>query len=451
MKKLPIVSIIGRANVGKSSLFNVFLHRRVAIVHEQEGVTRDNFSMPCQIQDKSFQLMDTAGLMYFLSDKKADTINKQIRKHFQESISLSNIVLFVCDAKQGILPLDKEIAELLRTKAREKTVFLLVNKVDNEIIKENASEFYELGISKIFFISCYHKTGLKEFYDSLVESLPKKKIDLSSEKEGFQVTICGKPNVGKSSLINYLMSEERMVVDDQAGTTRDAVRCLLKRNTNEGVIHLMLYDTAGIKQKSKVKSLVELFSMFRSQEAIKNADLVLIVIDLYTEISLADKKIISIVSEIGKPCIVLGNKWDLFSGVSVKTKIEELKNKLSFLDGVHFLLISAKTGFGVDQIIPNIEIIKRQFLTEIPTSVLNDFIQNFMLRYPAPFKNNRRFKIYYATALTQKIPFEFLLFCNNKALKTDAYLSFLKKSLRRAFCIPNIPVILKLKNKKDSK
>ena len=453
MSNKPTVAIIGRANVGKSSLFNYILRKRISIVHEQEGVTRDIVSLPCTWNSRDFSLIDTAGFMKQedRANLNAFTLQQQTFQQVDYAIDKADFILFMVDGQTGLIGLDEEILNKLRKKNKE--VFLLINKIDNPTIEENSYEFYQLGIKHCFFISCYHKTGLREMLGFLVKRFPKEEPAIESNDEELiiedepqktpNIVLTGKPNTGKSSLTNLLMQQDLMIVNNLAGTTRDAVKFYLKRNNDE----FILVDTAGIKNKGKVRDLVELFSMFRSQEAIENADIVLFLIDLEEGVSSADKKIANMIIEMGKPCVLIANKWDLVKNKKPQEMIDDIRNQLKFLHYIDIVLCSVKNNFGVDKIFSKIETIHEQMNKEFSTSLLNQFLKDTLMRHPTPVKNNRRFKIYYGTPVFTKVPFEMILFCNSKAIVKQSFISFLEQALRQAFSIPNIPLKITFKEK----
>lgn len=437
--KEPLVAIVGRPNVGKSTLFNRIVGKRISIVNDEPGVTRDRIFSHAEWLDNSFTLIDTGGLDF----EKNDEITINIVSQAKLAIEMADVILFVVDGKAGITAEDRNVVSVLRKS--KKQIILVVNKIDN--YDENlAYEYYELGLGEPFLISSIHGSGVGDLLDKVVSCFPKEMLMVKKD-DAIKIAIVGKPNAGKSSLINRLVGENRVIVSNIAGTTRDAIDIPFKYNGKK----YMLIDTAGMRRKKKIEDeTVERYSIIRSLDAIRNADIVVLVIDSSTEISDQDLKIAGFIDEQNKPSVIVLNKWDLIDkDTNTMNKFEKtLKNELSFMSYFKSVYLSALTGKRTEKLMQAVEEVLENNNRQISAGSLNDVLQDaYTVNAPA-FKNNKRLKIFYATQSGTNPP-TFVLFVNDINLMTDNYLRYLENNLRKAFDFTGTPIRIKLKCKKD--
>ena len=437
--KEPLVAIVGRPNVGKSTLFNRIVGKRISIVNDEPGVTRDRIFSHAEWLDNSFTLIDTGGLDF----EKNDEITINIVSQAKLAIEMADVILFVVDGKAGITAEDRNVVSILRKS--KKQIILVVNKIDN--YDENlAYEYYELGLGEPYLISSIHGSGVGDLLDKVVSCFPKEMLMVKKD-DAIKIAIVGKPNAGKSSLINRLVGENRVIVSNIAGTTRDAIDIPFKYNGKK----YMLIDTAGMRRKKKIEDeTVERYSIIRSLDAIRNADIVVLVIDSSTEISDQDLKIAGFIDEQNKPSVIVLNKWDLIDkDTNTMNKFEKtLKNELSFMSYFKSVYLSALTGKRTEKLMQAVEEVLENNNRQISAGSLNDILQDaYTVNAPA-FKNNKRLKIFYATQSGTNPP-TFVLFVNDINLMTDNYLRYLENNLRKAFDFTGTPIRIKLKCKKD--
>ncbi len=437
--KEPLVAIVGRPNVGKSTLFNRIVGKRISIVNDEPGVTRDRIFSHAEWLDNSFTLIDTGGLDF----EKNDEITINIVSQAKLAIEMADVILFVVDGKAGITAEDRNVVSVLRKS--KKQIILVVNKIDN--YDENlAYEYYELGLGEPYLISSIHGSGVGDLLDKVVSCFPKEMLMVKKD-DAIKIAIVGKPNAGKSSLINRLVGENRVIVSNIAGTTRDAIDIPFKYNGKK----YMLIDTAGMRRKKKIEDeTVERYSIIRSLDAIRNADIVVLVIDSSTEISDQDLKIAGFIDEQNKPSVIVLNKWDLIDkDTNTMNKFEKtLKNELSFMSYFKSVYLSALTGKRTEKLMQAVEEVLENNNRQISAGSLNDVLQDaYTVNAPA-FKNNKRLKIFYATQSGTNPP-TFVLFVNDINLMTDNYLRYLENNLRKAFDFTGTPIRIKLKCKKD--
>ena len=439
MKK-PLVAIVGRPNTGKSSFFNKVCGKRISIIDDLPGVTRDRIYCDAEWCGKIFTLIDTGGL----DSKSGDIFQQVIKNQAQIAIDLADVIVFMVDGKDGITPSDEEVATLLR-KAQKK-VILVVNKLDRYEV-EKTYDFYSLGFGEPYPISCEQGKGLGEVLDEIINSpCFKNSLDTNNE-EIIKIAVVGRPNAGKSSIVNRLLGEDRVVVSNVAGTTRDAIDTPFKYKGK----NYILIDTAGIRRKRSIeKESVESYSVIRSKEAIKRADIVLIVFDANDEISEQDIRIAGYVHEEGKPSIVLMNKWDLVEKneqtINEITKV--LRDKLSFMDYFKPVFISALSGKRIEKIMPNVIEVYGNNTKRITTGVLNDVIQKAVLTQEPPTKKGRKLKILYATQAEISPP-TFIIFVNDSSLVHFSYERFLENKLRASINFEGTPIKIIFKNRKE--
>ena len=442
--KLPVVAIVGRPNVGKSSLFNVIMHKRISIVHEQAGVTRDRVAMPAYWGNCHFLLVDTGGLGIMRKQKKADLFDLEIRNQLERGLENVDVVILMTDIGCGLTQMDREVAKFIRQKSQQ---FLVVcNKADNPDVLDDIEEFYQLGSDDVIAISCLHRLNIKELLDKVIKNLPQVEEEIKDNFD-LRLSIVGRPNVGKSSLINALLGEQRVIVSDVAGTTRDAIDIPFVYTSSDETKNGTLVDTAGIKRRGKVNHLVDVFSIMRTEEAIKRSSMILFVLDAKEGVLSFDKKIASLILKYGKPCILVINKWDLLGGKKKKAKFgEEIFAQLPFLRYAPLVFTSAVKSTGLENILEKVILINDQSSIKVSTSLVNYVLQDMVARTPPPSTGKGFFKIFYAV-MTKNPPASFILFCNRKNYLQKSYLSFIEKQLRKAFSLTGIPIELHLKER----
>lgn len=442
------VAIIGRPNVGKSSLFNRLMGRRVAIVHDQPGVTRDRLAGICRTGPAPFEIIDTGGI----GDAPDPDFAEATHVAAQAAIASADLLLFVVDGRAGLTPLDRELARMLRSGGRP--LILIINKIDQEMHESLAADFFELGFPEVLTLSAAHGRGTHDLLARIAGKIgDMDDVEVSDEVSSPRLAIVGRPNVGKSSLLNKLLGEERSIVSNIAGTTRDAldVHCEL------GGEPYVLVDTAGLRHRSRPDTSVEIFSAMRSEEAIRRADAGLLVIDGESGVTSQDKRIAGMLQESQKACIILLNKWDLVrkddgGRASQGEQSEVIRKDLFFLDYAPVVCISAKTSQGFSRIFTALKSVRKEAETRITTGELNRFFRDVFEQHPPPSKSGKRFKLLYATQVVPEIhrpfnPPEFLLFVNDADLITDAYREYLFNQFRARWPFPGLPIRLRLKGR----
>ena len=437
--KKPLVAIVGRPNVGKSTFFNKICGKRISIVKDVPGVTRDRIYADAEWCGHNFSLVDTGGL----DQKSEDEFNKNIITQAQIAIDLADVIVFLCDGMQGLVSSDFDVASLLRK--TKKPIVLVVNKLDRFEV-EKTFDFYELGLGQPYPISCEQSKGLGEVLDAIVENFDQK-IDAEDEGEIVKIAIVGKPNAGKSSITNRLIGEERVIVSSVAGTTRDAIDSKIRYDGKDYIV----IDTAGMRRNKSVQSeSIESYSAIRSMQAIKRADVVAIVFDCSEEITEQDVRIAGYVHEEGKPSVIVMNKWDLpeKDNYSMKKAEEMLAEKLAFMDYAKPVFLSAKTGKRMNLLMPAILKSLENSSKRISTGTLNEMLAEATLANEPPTKNGRRLKISYATQ-AQTNPPTFVLFCNDASLMHFSYLRYLENRFRKMVDFSGTPIKFVLKDKKE--
>ena len=435
----PIVAIVGRPNVGKSTLFNKLAGRRISIVEDTPGVTRDRVYADAEWLRHNFTIIDTGGIEV----ESQDIILAQMRRQAQIAIETADVIVFIVDGKQGLTGADYEVAQMLRQS--KKPVVLVVNKIDHLELEANAFEFYNLGIGNPCAISATQGLGLGDMLDEVVAHFENVYSNTENE-EYIQVAVVGKPNVGKSSLINRMLGEERNIVTDIAGTTRDAIDSKLE--TEEG--KFILIDTAGIRRKSKVEEGIERYSVIRSLAAVERANVVILLLDATEELSDQDEKIIGYAHEMKKAIIVIVNKWDLIEKDD-KTMIEykkKLQAGLNFMAYAPFLFISAKTGQRVHKILSLVKECYDNSSKRISTGIINEVINKAVLMNEPPTVALKRLKIFYVTQVDTQPP-TFVFFVNNPNLLHFSYERYLENQLRNAFEFSGTGIRLLFRERKD--
>ena len=436
----PLVAVVGRPNVGKSTFFNRICGKRISIVKDLPGVTRDRIYADAEWQGYNFTLIDTGGIEL----KSDDAMYKHIRKQVEIAVDVADVIVFFVDGKQGLVASDMEVADYLRTV--NKPVVLAVNKLDNFTVEnmDAVYDFYQLGLGEPIGVSAEQSKGLGDLLDEIVKYFDKIESD---ESDSIKIAVVGRPNVGKSSMVNKILGYERVIVSDVAGTTRDAVDTPFTRNDKNYTI----IDTAGLRRKRGVEfDTVESYSVMRSIAAIKRADVVLIIFDSSEEISEQDVRIAGMVHEEGKPCIIVMNKWDVVEKDThtIEDYKKTLDNQLAFMDYYVPIFVSAKTGQRVDRIFDVIDKVYENGSRRIPTGILNDVIREAVSVNEPPSPSGRRLKILYATQ-TDVNPPKIVIFVNNEKILHFSYRRYLENSLRKAFDFSGTPIVVVYNSKKE--
>jgi len=479
-----LIAIVGRPNVGKSALFNRIIKKRIAIVHDQPGVTRDRVTAEAEWGGKSFTLVDTGGIGLLRREKSDDVIIKATVEQVEIAIEAASAIILVVNVQEGVVPLDREVAERLRRSG--KTILVAVNKVDTFRTEKDADEFAQLGFDKIFPVSAIHGEGIHNLMDAAVALLPQPSSELGgtgfqpvespetdrqdscpTKTEPLKLAIVGRPNVGKSSIINALTQSSRVIVTPIPGTTRDAIDVPFEVEADGIRQQYILIDTAGIRKARRVDDSIEYFSVKRSEYSIVRSDITVLVIDAEAGITEQDKKIADVIVENRKACIVVVNKWDLFKAEVLKAREEEIgrrnrkertegqakelttlgefaewvQRKLFFLDYAPVIFTSAKSGFHLDRLLEAVRYVAAQLQQKIPTSILNRTIHDAVERRQPVSAMGHRLKFFYATQVRQAPP-TFLLFVNRDELFSEQYKKHLATELRTAFGYEGCPIVL---------
>lgn len=478
-----LIAIVGRPNVGKSALFNRIVKKRIAIVHDQPGVTRDRVSVEAEWHGYPFTLVDTGGIGLLRREKSDDVIVKAALEQVELAIEAASVIIFVVNVQDGVVPLDREVADKLRRSG--KAILLAVNKVDTERMEKLADEFTALGFLKIFPVSAIHGEGIENLMNAAIAMVPRPNSTVevqASEPENVEsgdverktpnagplkLAIVGRPNVGKSSIINALTKSERVIVSPIPGTTRDAVDVPFEVETEGVRSKYVLIDTAGMRKTRRVDDSVEFFSVQRSQESIIRSDITVLVIDAEVGITEQDKKIADVIVENRRACIVVINKWDLFDQEVRDARKEEIvrrekkvrregqakelttlaqfgqwvQEKLFFLDYAPVIFTSAKSGFHLDRLLEAVRYVAAQLQQKIPTAILNRTLRDAVERRQPVSEAGHRLKFYYATQVRESPP-TFLLFVNRDEIFSEAYKKYLAGELRAAFGFEGCPIVL---------
>ena len=432
----PLIAIVGRPNVGKSTFFNKVVGRKVSITEDRPGVTRDRLYADAEWRGRIFSLVDTGGIEL----KSDDIMWKHIKKQAEVAIDTANVILFFVDGREGLTTSDYDVADMLRKS--KKPVILVVNKID-EYSEEKVFEFYSLGLGDPYPVSSEHGKGIGDVLDECVSYFEK---NAGEEDDSLKIAVVGKPNAGKSSIVNRLLGFERTIVTDMAGTTRDAIDT---RFDYDGKAYTII-DTAGIRKKAKVEDDVEYYSVMRAFDAVRRADVCLLVVDATEGLTEQDTKIIGYVHEQGKPSLVVMNKWDLIEkDTNTINKFEDkLKEDLKFMDYFRSVYVSAKTGQRAEKIMKEVDRVFENAQRRIPTGTLNDLISDTVRANEPPSYNGRRLKVYYSSQVSVAPP-TFVLFVNSCDLMHFSYERFLENSIRKAFDFSGTPLRIVTREKKD--
>ena len=449
MSSLPIVAIVGRPNVGKSALFNCLVQKRIAIVHDQPGITRDRLVADCLLGSRPFVVVDTGGIESFVDDD----YDEQIRSEADLAMEMADVIVLVGDSRDGVTPVDRSLAKELRS--ARKPVILAVNKIDHPKHELADTEFSVLGFSDIVPISAAHGRGITDLVEQIERHLPEPALEEAKPDPGvpIKLAIVGRPNVGKSSLINAILQNQRTIVSDAAGTTRDSVDVPYERDGKPFV----LIDTAGMRARRKHNTSVEVFSVMRAEKSIARADICALVVDALEGVTAQDKKIAGLIQENHKPCIVIVNKLDLVKPTArvrdfIDTLLQEVRANLFFLSYAPIDLVSARTGENLDRLFESIERIQQHATRSIGTGSLNRLLQEAMATAPPPIRGNKRFKLLYATQIDKTsnhlvAPPTFVFFVNDPELLTDDYRRYLEARIREWNGYYGLPIIVRLRSR----
>jgi GTP-binding protein len=458
-KAHDILAIVGRPNVGKSTLFNRIVGRRIAIVHEEPGVTRDRVAATARWGDKSFEVVDTGGIAFMDDEKSGDLMANATRHQAEIAIEMATAIIMVVDVTEGVVPLDQEIARKLRTSGKK--ILLAVNKVDNSGRARTDAEFSELGFDQTFSIAAVHGLGVSELLDAATEE-----FSAGVEPETApptRIAIVGRPNVGKSSLINAILKDQRTIVSDIPGTTRDSVDVPFTVHEKP----YLLIDTAGLRHRGKINSSVDQFGLMRAERSIRECDIAVLVLDAVAGVTRQDKAIAGQIAEAARGCIVLVNKWDLAEEQERKDRVlesqgrkrkktfrekylEALRKELFFLDWAPVLFASAKTGQNLNQLFEQVAVIEIEMTRHIDTPRLNKLFMRALDAYPPPFSGGKRFKIFYAFQKASQPP-TFRLFVNQASCLTPHYKRFLIDKIRAAWAFTGCPILLECRERERRK
>ena len=449
----PNVAIVGRPNVGKSALFNRVVGRRIAIVHDQPGITRDRISATCNRGTQPFALWDTGGI----AGAGESELTAQVRRAVERAIQDSDVLLFIVDAKDGLSPVDQELARILR-KSR-KPVVLVINKIDNEKQENLAADFASLGFAHSQSASAEHNRGITELIETVEQLLPSPSAVSQSpviSQQSLSIAIVGRPNVGKSSLINSIVRSERAIVSELSGTTRDAIDISYRRDDQQ----FLFIDTAGIRRRGKHSTSAEVFSVMRAERSIRRAQFCVLIVDLTMGVTAQDKRIAGLIQQARKAAIVVLNKWDLVkprrkTKQTITQLVEDARTRIFFLDYAPVLVASALTGESVDKLFRLIANVGRAAQQRIGTGVLNRLLRAAFAANPPPMISGKRLKLFYAAQASGKEdralqPPEFVLFVNDPRLLSQTYNRYLEARIRKAQPFPGLPIILTLRPRSEN-
>ena len=440
-KGKPIVAVVGRPNVGKSTLFNILAGERISIVKDTPGITRDRIYADVEWLDRKFTVIDTGGIE---PDSK-DVILSQMRAQAEIAMDSADVIIFLVDVKQGLVDSDLHVANMLR-KCR-KPVVLAVNKVDNPAKQEaDVYEFYNLGIGEPHAISAANRLGLGDLLDEVISHFPEKAGE-EEEEESPRVAIVGKPNVGKSSIINKLIGENRLIVSDIAGTTRDAVDTTVTYNKKQYI----LIDTAGLRRKNKIKEDLEHYMIVRTVAAVERADVVVLVIDASEGVTEQDAKIAGVAHERGKGMIIAVNKWDAVEkdDKTMNEFVKKVRDTLSFLPYAEILFVSAKTGQRLPKLFETIDMVMENCSLRVQTGVLNEIMTEAVAMQQPPTDKGRRLRLFYITQVSVKPP-TFVIFVNDKELMHFSYTRYIENRIRDAFGFKGTPLHFIIRERKEN-
>ncbi|RQD66920.1 MAG: ribosome biogenesis GTPase Der [Tindallia sp. MSAO_Bac2] len=428
----PIVAVVGRPNVGKSTFFNRIAGRRISIVENTPGVTRDRIYADVEWLNHNFTMIDTGGLEPYAEE----TIPRQMRNQAELAMEMADVIVFMVDGREGLTVQDKDVADLLRK--NRKPVLLVLNKVDTNKQSENYYDFYELGVGDPIEISSEMGLGIGDLLDQIVNHFPNAAED-EEDNEAIRVTVIGRPNVGKSSLINRVLGEERVIVSEIAGTTRDAIDTPFSRDGQNYVF----IDTAGLRRKSRIHSNVEHYSVIRAIAAIERSDVCILMIDAQEGVTEQDKRVAGLSHDNGRAMIILVNKWDLIEkdNKTVNKFLKDIRMELGFCQYAPVQFVSVLNGQRINKVLPMIQHVSNQHTLRVQTGVLNEVIAEATLMNQPPSDKGKRLRIYYGTQVSVKPP-TFVLFVNDKELMHFSYLRYLENKIRESFSFEGTPIKL---------
>lgn len=437
----PLVAIVGRPNVGKSMLFNKLTGQRLSIVEDTPGVTRDRLYAPCEWRGRTFDLVDTGGI-----EPGTDSeILRFMRRQAEIAIQNATVIIFLCDIQTGMTASDQEVGAMLQKSG--KPVVLAVNKMDRTGLTDpEIYEFYNLGLGDPVAVSAVHGHGTGDLLDACFAHFPPEEEDRDQDDEVIKVAVIGKPNVGKSSLVNRILGEERVIVSDMAGTTRDAIDSYFENSLGK----YLFIDTAGMRKKAKVDDRVEKFSVLRATMAIERSDVCLILIDGTEGVTEQDTKVAGLAHEAGKACIIVVNKWDIVEkdDKTMDKMCKDIRRDLSYMTYAPILFLSAKTGSRVDRLFAAINDVVNQSAMRITTGMLNDVLADATARVQPPTDKGKRLKVYYMTQVGVKPP-HFVVFCNRAELFHFSYQRYIENQIRATFGLEGTPIKLTVRQKGD--
>lgn len=437
----PIVAIVGRPNVGKSTLFNIFADSRISIVEDTPGVTRDRLYADAEWLDRKFTMVDTGGIEM----QNTDSIAVSIRQQAEVAVREADVILFVCDARTGITNDDMEVAKMLRQS--KKPVVLAVNKADTPRQEAEAYEFYNLGIGEPYLISASNRLNLGDLLDAVVEKFPEEGDEDDDSEDVIKVAIIGRPNVGKSSIFNDIIGQTRSIVSDVAGTTRDAIDVPVEK---DGQTYLFI-DTAGMRRKGKIDEPIEKYSIIRTLRAVDRSDVVLLVLNAVEGITEQDKKIAGYAHEAGKGIVIVVNKWDLYPNKTVMSTEEftkQIRHELIFMPYANVVYVSALTQQRISRLPEMIKDAAEANAMRISTSVLNQVVTDAVAMNQPPMEKGKRLKILYTTQVKVKPP-TFVIFCNEPEIMHFSYQRYLENQLREAFGFKGTPINIIVRGKNE--
>jgi GTP-binding protein len=436
-----VIAIVGRPNVGKSAIFNRIARKRVAIVHDEPGVTRDRVACTATWNSERFELIDTGGLGFLDRKSTKDVIAAETGRQVDVAIEDAAAIIFVVDITEGVVPLDKEVARKLHASGRP--IFLAANKADTERLDRAAEEFEIFGYP-VYPVAALHDRGFDALLTDMVKKLPAY-VAQDEARNPLRVAIVGRPNAGKSSYINRLLNNERVIVSPVPGTTRDSIEIPFSVGKGALARHYLLIDTAGMRQRRKVDNPIDTYSLMRADESIERADVVVLVMDATEGPTQQDKKIAAKILEAHKGCLLMISKWDLAEGVTQRAYEKAFRETVPFLDFAPVMFSSSQSGFNIRRTIEMLDHVGAQITAQLPTAMLNRVLHDATKRVQPPLVQGKRMKIYYATQ-TGTRPIRLRLFVNDPARSTASYRSFLVNQLRTAVGLEGAPVVLEFRS-----
>ena len=437
--KIPTVALVGRPNVGKSTLFNKLVGKRISIIDDEPGITRDRIYGTVDYNDIKFHLIDTGGI-----DVSPELFNKEILIQAMIAIEEADVIVFIVDGKEGLTANDYKVRDLLFKTSKK--VVVVISKVDNKQARENIYDLYELGFDNYLPLSAEHNDGIADLLDAIVEKLPKREL-VEEDENVIKFCVLGRPNVGKSSLVNALLNEERVIVSSVAGTTRDAVDTPFRYKDKDYVV----IDTAGIRKRGKIFERIEKYSVLRAMKAIERSDVCLILIDAEEGIIAQDKHITDYIVEAGKAVIIVVNKWDTAADKDkdIKTFTKQIRDNFQFMPYAPVVFLSALTKKRLHTLLPQIDIAFENTNKRIQTSLINDIIVKAVNLNSPPAYKGKKLKIYYVNQIESKPP-KFLFFVNDKKLIHFSYERYLENKIRESYDLVGTPIILQFKNRGEN-